>query len=57
MVLPIFIIPLLGTFLTGMAIYYIIGDPIAGLMKWLSAWLATIYRGPLLSFSAACWAV
>ncbi|WP_413741154.1 PTS fructose transporter subunit IIC [Sodalis sp. RH15] len=42
MVLPIFIIPLLGTFLTGMAIYYIIGDPIAGLMKWLSAWLANM---------------
>ncbi|MCW1874422.1 fructose-specific PTS transporter subunit EIIC [Erwinia sp. INIA-01] len=42
MVLPIFIIPLLGTFLTGMAVYYIIGDPIAGLMKWLSAWLGNM---------------
>lgn len=42
MVLPIFIIPLVGTFLTGMAVYYIIGDPIAGLMKWLSVWLANM---------------
>lgn len=42
MVLPIFIIPLLGTFVTGMAVYYIIGDPIAGLMKWLSAWLTNM---------------
>lgn len=40
MILPIFIIPLGGTFLTGMAVYYIIGDPIAGLMKWLSIWLS-----------------
>lgn len=42
MVLPIFIIPLVGTFLTGMAVYYIIGDPVAGLMKWLSAWLGNM---------------
>ena len=42
MVLPIFIIPLIGTFLTGMAVYYIIGDPIAGLMKWLSVWLGNM---------------
>lgn len=45
MVLPIFIIPLLGTFITGMAVYYIIGDPIAGLMKWLSEWLANMQGG------------
>jgi fructose-like PTS system EIIC or EIIBC or EIIABC component len=42
MVLPIFIIPLAGTFLTGMAVYYIIGDPVAGLMKWLSVWLSNM---------------
>ncbi|MCF6687877.1 PTS fructose transporter subunit IIC [Raoultella terrigena] len=42
MVLPIFIIPLVGTFLTGMAVYYIIGDPIAGVMKWLSVWLGNM---------------
>jgi fructose-specific PTS system IIC-like component len=42
MVLPIFIIPLAGTFLTGMAVYYIIGDPVAGLMKWLSVWLGNM---------------
>lgn len=42
MVLPIFIIPLIGTFLTGMAVYYIIGDPIAGVMKWLSVWLGNM---------------
>ncbi|WP_407289422.1 PTS fructose transporter subunit IIC [Raoultella planticola] len=40
MVLPIFIIPLVGTFVTGMAVYYIIGDPIAEMMRWLSVWLA-----------------
>lgn len=42
MMLPIFIIPLVGTFITGMAVYYIIGDPVAGLMKWLSAWLGNM---------------
>lgn len=42
MMLPIFIIPLVGTFITGMAVYYIIGDPVAGLMKWLSTWLGNM---------------
>lgn len=42
MILPVFIIPLAGTFLTGIAVYYIIGDPIAGMMAWLSTWLKTM---------------
>lgn len=42
MVLPIFIIPLVGTLVTGMAVYYIIGDPIAEMMRWLSVWLASM---------------
>jgi len=40
LILPIFIIPLVGTFLTGLAIYYVVGEPIAWLMNWLSVWLA-----------------
>lgn len=40
MVLPIFVIPLVGTFLTGIAIYYVVGDPVAWIMKSLSVWLA-----------------
>ncbi|MBB6054442.1 PTS fructose transporter subunit EIIC [Tolumonas osonensis] len=39
-IMPIFIIPLLGTFLTGMIVIYIIGDPIAGIMKFLGDWLS-----------------
>ncbi|NGX87181.1 PTS fructose-like transporter subunit EIIC [Rahnella sp. Lac-M11] len=40
MVLPIFVIPLVGTFITGIAIYYVVGDPVAWIMKSLSIWLA-----------------
>ncbi|HAE61270.1 MAG TPA: PTS fructose transporter subunit EIIC [Eubacteriaceae bacterium] len=38
-VMPIFIIPLIGTFITGMLIIYVLGQPIAGLMTSMSAWL------------------
>ncbi|WP_373897985.1 PTS fructose transporter subunit EIIC [Haloimpatiens sp. FM7315] len=38
-VMPIFIIPLLGSFITGMLVLYVIGSPIAGVMAALSGWL------------------
>lgn len=38
-VMPIFIIPLLGTFITGILILYVVGSPIAGLMSSLNIWL------------------
>ncbi|MFS2221649.1 PTS fructose transporter subunit EIIC [Pantoea sp. B65] len=40
LVLPIFIIPLLGTLITGLAMYYVVGNPVAWIMKALSVWLA-----------------
>jgi len=36
-VMPIFIIPLIGTFITGIIIVLFIGQPIANLMLWLNA--------------------
>jgi fructose-specific PTS system IIC-like component len=42
MILPIFIIPLLGTFISGLIVYYVIGDPVAWLMKALSHWLSDV---------------
>lgn len=38
-VMPIFVIPLLGSFITGMLVLYVIGSPIAGIMTGLKAWL------------------
>lgn len=38
-VMPIFIIPLVGTFIVGMLVLYVIGSPIAGLMASLNTWL------------------
>ncbi|MFA9398579.1 MAG: PTS fructose transporter subunit EIIC [Clostridiaceae bacterium] len=38
-VMPIFIIPLVGSFIVGMLVLYVIGSPIAGFMEWLSVWL------------------
>lgn len=38
-VMPIFIIPLLGTLLVGLSIYYVIGEPIATIMSLLNDWL------------------
>lgn len=39
-VMPIFIIPLVATFLTGLIVIYVMGDPIAGLMKFMGDWLS-----------------
>lgn len=38
-VMPIFIIPLVGTLLVGLSVYYVIGEPIAGIMAALNDWL------------------
>lgn len=38
-VMPIFIIPLVGTFIVGMIILLFIGEPIGGFMKGLETWL------------------
>lgn len=39
-VIPIFIVPLVSTFLTGLIVIYIMGEPIASLMDLLSDWLS-----------------
>ena len=39
-VMPIFIIPLLGTFISGMIILLFVGEPIAAIMKGLEVWLS-----------------
>lgn len=38
-VMPIFIIPLVGTFISGLLVLYVIGQPIADIMAGLNAWL------------------
>lgn len=38
-VIPIFIVPLVSTFLTGLVVIYVIGEPIASLMDAMSTWL------------------
>ena len=38
-VMPIFIIPLVGTFLAGILVLYVIGQPIANIMAGLNTWL------------------
>lgn len=38
-VMPIFIIPLVGTFIVGGLVVWVIGSPIAGIMKGLEVWL------------------
>ncbi|CAB5719060.1 EIIBC-Fru [Delftia tsuruhatensis] len=37
--LPMLILPVLGSLLTGLLMYYLVGAPVAGLLQWLSAWL------------------
>lgn len=44
-VIPIFIIPLLGTFISGMIVVLLIGEPIAYLMDGLSGWLTGMQDG------------
>ena len=39
-VMPIFIIPLVGTFISGMIILLFVGEPIAAIMKTLEVWLS-----------------
>lgn len=37
--LPMLILPVLGTAFTGLLMYYLVGAPVAELLQWLSAWL------------------
>lgn len=45
--MPIFIIPLLGTFIVGGLMYWVIGKPIASLMTTLTSWLEGMGTGNL----------
>lgn len=44
-VMPIFVIPLVGTLIVGALMVWVIGDPIAGFMVWLSKWLGSMGTG------------
>lgn len=44
---PIFIIPLIGTFVVGGLMYWVIGQPIAGMMTGMTNWLETLGTGNL----------
>ncbi len=46
-VMPIFIIPLVGTFIVGGLMVWVIGTPIAGLMTGMQNWLAALGTGNL----------
>ena len=37
--MPMLILPVLGTAFTGLMMYYLVGAPVAELLRWLSAWL------------------
>lgn len=37
--MPMLILPVLGTAFTGLLMYYLVGAPVAELLQWLSAWL------------------
>ncbi|MCO6523940.1 MAG: PTS transporter subunit EIIC [Candidatus Schmidhempelia sp.] len=39
---PILILPFISSLITGLAIIYVIGEPIAYFMKWLESWLSTM---------------
>ncbi|MEI9748986.1 PTS fructose transporter subunit IIBC [Moellerella wisconsensis] len=39
---PILIVPLISTLVTGLAMIYVIGSPVAWLMDWLTHWLNTM---------------
>jgi len=43
--MPVLILPLLSTLITGLLMYYVIGKPIAGVLEYLSAWLAGLQGG------------
>jgi fructose-specific PTS system IIC-like component len=44
---PIFIIPLIGTFIVGTLMYWVVGQPIAALMEALTKWLESMGTGNL----------
>jgi len=46
-VMPIFVIPLIGTFVVGGLMVWVIGHPIAGVMVSMKAWLETLGTGNL----------
>lgn len=39
---PILIVPLISTLVTGLAMIYVVGSPVAWLMEWLTNWLNTM---------------
>ncbi len=39
---PILIVPLISTLITGLAMIYVVGSPVAWLMEWLTNWLNTM---------------
>ncbi|PLR31718.1 PTS fructose transporter subunit IIBC [Chimaeribacter coloradensis] len=39
---PILIIPLVASLITGLVMIYIVGTPVAGIMKWLTDWLQSL---------------
>lgn len=45
--MPIFVIPLLGTFIVGGLMYWVIGQPIAALMTAMTSWLESLGTGNL----------
>lgn len=45
--MPIFVIPLLGTFIVGGLMYWVIGQPIASMMTALTSWLTSLGTGNL----------
>lgn len=47
-VMPIFIIPLVGTFIVGGLMVWVIGTPIASLMAGMQAWLTSLGTGNLI---------
>ena len=46
-VMPIFIIPLVGTLLVGSIMMFVVGTPIANLMTWMQNWLQSVGTGNL----------
>jgi len=43
--MPVLILPLLSTLITGLLMYYVIGTPVAGVLQYLSDWLASLQGG------------
>ena len=49
--MPIFVIPLVGTFIVAGLIVWVVGAPIAGVMTSLTAWLTTMSTGNQILFA------